>query len=70
MRAHDWVSKVEQPVTVKTDGVKTHEQLEGQAMSVKTEEEEEGREKDGEPEEGMKEDKNDCRSVEVRTHEI
>ncbi|XP_040891493.1 protein NOXP20 isoform X2 [Toxotes jaculatrix] len=71
MRAHDWVSEVEQPVTTETVGRETQDQPGGEASSVENEMEE--KKKDGEEqgeemkggEEEKKEKENDPRSVEA-----
>lgn len=67
MRAHDWVSAVEQPVTTETVGRETQDQPAGEASPGENENEEE-KKKDGEEEgeEEKKEKENDPRSVEVR----
>ncbi|XP_069386044.1 protein NOXP20 isoform X2 [Paralichthys olivaceus] len=72
MRAHDWVSEVEQPVTTETVGRETQDQLGGEATSVgnEKEEKEESGEEQGEETKGgeqkEKEEKdNDSRSVEA-----
>ncbi|XP_067353189.1 protein NOXP20 isoform X1 [Channa argus] len=69
MRAHDWVSEIEQPVTAETVGRETQDHLGGEASL----EENETREKDGEEqgkevkgrEEEKKEKEGDPRSVEA-----
>ncbi|XP_029363662.1 protein NOXP20 isoform X2 [Echeneis naucrates] len=70
MRAHDWVNKVEHPVTTETVGRETQGQPGGQDSSMETEKEE--KKKDGEEqveeikgEEGEMKKENDPRSVEV-----
>ncbi|XP_040001348.1 protein NOXP20 isoform X2 [Xiphias gladius] len=71
MRAHDWVSEVEQPVTTETVGRETQDQQGGEASPVENEKEE--KKKDGEEqgeeikggEEEKKETENDPRSVEA-----
>ncbi|XP_053275501.1 protein NOXP20 isoform X1 [Pleuronectes platessa] len=72
MRAHDWVSEVEQPVTTETGGRETQDQPGGEAKSVgnEKEEEEESGEEQGEPMKGgeekeKKEEENNSRSVET-----
>ncbi|XP_034449840.1 protein NOXP20 isoform X2 [Hippoglossus hippoglossus] len=72
MRAHDWVSEVEQPVTTETVGRETQDQQGGEATSVgnEKEEKEESGEEQGEPMKGgeekeKKEKENDSRSVET-----
>ncbi|XP_037621304.1 protein NOXP20 isoform X1 [Sebastes umbrosus] len=72
MRAHDWVSEVEQPVTTETVDRETQDQPAGEASPGENEEEE--KKKDGEEEQGeevkegeeeKKEKENDPRSVEA-----
>ncbi|XP_062243052.1 protein NOXP20 isoform X2 [Platichthys flesus] len=70
MRAHDWVSEVEQPVTTETVGRETQDQPGGEATSEgnEKEEEEERGEEQGEPMKGgeeKKEEENNSRSVET-----
>ncbi|XP_018551263.1 protein NOXP20 [Lates calcarifer] len=71
MRAHDWVSEVEQPVTTETVGRETEDQPGGEA-SPGEDEKEEKEKKDGEEQEETKggegekkEEENDPRSVEA-----
>ncbi|XP_044202767.1 protein NOXP20 isoform X2 [Thunnus albacares] len=75
MRAHDWVSEVEQPVTTETVGRETKDQPGGEASPGENEKEEtkgdgeeQGEEKKGEEEEEKEEEKekeNDPRSAEA-----
>jgi len=71
MRAHDWVSKVEQPVTTETVGRETQDQLAGEATSAENENEEKKKNEEEEEmkggEEEKKERENDPRSIEVRS---
>lgn len=73
MRAHDWVSEVEQPVTTETVGRETEDQPGGEALpgenekeETKRDGEEQGEERMGEEEE-EKEKEKDPRSAEVRS---
>uniref|UniRef100_A0A8D3AGG7 Family with sequence similarity 114 member A1 n=1 Tax=Scophthalmus maximus TaxID=52904 RepID=A0A8D3AGG7_SCOMX len=69
MRAHDWVSKVEQPVTTETVGRETQDQLAGEATSAENENEEKKKNEEEEEmkggEEEKKERENDPRSIEA-----
>ncbi len=77
MRAHDWVSEVEQPVTTETVGRETQGQPGGEASPGENEkeekkkdgEEQEERKSEGEEMKGGEEEKKekDPRSVEVRS---
>ncbi|KAM7394230.1 hypothetical protein PAMP_021043 [Pampus punctatissimus] len=75
MRAHDWVSEVEKPVTTETVGKETQDQPGGEASSGENEKEEtkrdgeeQGEERKGEEDKEKEEEKekeNDARSVEA-----
>ncbi|KAM7419195.1 hypothetical protein PAMA_016355 [Pampus argenteus] len=75
MRAHDWVSEVEKPVTTETVGRETQDQPGGESSSgenekeeMKRDGEEQGEERKGEEdkeEEEEKEKENDARSIEA-----
>ncbi|XP_060948843.1 protein NOXP20 isoform X2 [Limanda limanda] len=70
LRAHDWVSEVEQPVTTETVGRETQDQQGGEATSAGNEkdEKEESGEEQGEPMKGgeeKEEEENNSRSVET-----
>lgn len=73
VRAHDWVSEVERPVTVETVGREMQDHPGGEASpgENKTEEKEKHGEEQGEEVKGAEEEKKekeaDPRSVEVRS---
>lgn len=68
MKAHDWVSEVEQPAPTQTVGGQLEEQQGGEMEEIKTEGEPQEEKTNGGEEEkrGEEEEKRDPRSVQVR----